>query len=72
MPQRYFFRLVQAQAVIEDPTGVVADDLDQAITEARAAVEELRLVGELPDDAGAWRMEIRDEAGSLLHVLSLD
>ena len=71
MAQRYFFRLVHAETVIEDPTGVVADDLDQALAEAEAAIAELRAAGELPGDAGGWQMEIRDESGTLLRALDL-
>ncbi|MEA1833463.1 hypothetical protein U8607_15365 [Methylobacterium durans] len=72
MPQRYFFRLVHAETVIEDTTGVVADDLDQALVEALAAIAELRTEGELPGDAGDWQLEIKDEAGILLSTLHLD
>ncbi|HEV7447426.1 MAG TPA: hypothetical protein VGO18_32965, partial [Steroidobacteraceae bacterium] len=59
MPQRFHFRLVCGVEVIEDPIGVAAEDLEEAHTEAMAAIGELRTQGELLEDAGEWGLEIR-------------
>ena len=71
MPQRFHFRLASAGEVIEDPIGVAATDVEEAQAEAMAAVEELRLEGELPMDAGEWRLEIRSASGVLLRSINL-
>ena len=71
MPQRFYFRLVSAGEVIEDPIGSAALDLEEAHAEAVAAIEELRLEGELPEDAGDWHLEIRSASGVLLRSFQL-
>ena len=71
MPQRYFFRLVHAESVIEDPLGVIAASLDQARSEALAAIEELKATTELSNCTDQWCLEIRDEAGEFLQSISL-
>ncbi len=71
MPQRYFFNLVGPSRAIEDPTGVEADTADQAETEARAVIAEMRMSGDLPFLEEGWQLEIRDGAGRLVRSISL-
>ena len=71
MPQRFHFRLVDSGGTIEDPIGAAAEDIEEAHTEAMAAIEELRLQGELPMDASEWRLEIRSASGVLLRSIQL-
>ena len=71
MPQRFHFRLVDSGGTIEDPIGAAAEDIEEAHTEAMAAIEELRLQGELPEDAGKWHLEIRSASGVLLRSIQL-
>ncbi|WP_423794568.1 DUF6894 family protein [Methylobacterium durans] len=72
MPQRYYFRLVSAEGSVEDPTGVMAANLNQAQVNALAAIAELRAAGELTERSGSWTLEIRDHQGTLLRCLRLD
>ncbi|WP_336487767.1 DUF6894 family protein [Methylobacterium nigriterrae] len=72
MPQRYHFRLVCADATIEDPIGVEADSLEVAQEEALAALEEICANGELTEEAGRWHLEIRSASGALLRSIRLD
>ncbi|AWB25081.1 hypothetical protein DA075_24585 [Methylobacterium currus] len=72
MTQRYFFNLVGPARAIEDPTGVEAGTPDQAESEARAVIAEMRASGDLPLLGAGWHLEIRDGAGRLLRSISLD
>ena len=71
MSQRFHFRLIDSGGVIEDPIGAAAEDIEEAHTEAVAAIEELGLQGELPMDASEWHLEIRSASGVLLRLLHL-
>ena len=71
MPQRFHFRLVHSGGTIEDPIGAAAEDIEEAHAEAMAAIEELRLQGELPEDAGEWHLEICNASGMLLRSIQL-
>jgi hypothetical protein len=71
MPQRFHFRLVDSGGAIEDPIGAAAEDIEEAHTEALAAIEELRTQGELPADAVEWHLEIRSASGVLLRSFQL-
>ena len=71
MPQRFHFRLVDSGGTIEDPIGAAAEDMEEAHTEAIAAIEELRLQGELPEEPGEWHLEIRSASGVLLRSIQL-
>lgn len=71
MPQRFHFRLVSAQDVIEDPVGALAEDVEEAQAEALSAIEELRRQGDMSDVTGGWHLEIRSESGVLLRSIAL-
>ena len=71
MPPRFHFRLVGTEQVIQDVMGVAAKDIEEAQAEATAAIEELRLQGELTMDAGEWCLEIRSASGVLLCSIQL-
>ena len=71
MPQRFYFRLVSAQDIMEDPVGALAEDIEEALAEALSAIDELRRQGDLPDRTGAWHLEIRSESGVLLRSIEL-
>jgi len=72
MPQRYHFRLVCADATLEDPTGVEAASLEYAQEEVLAALAEMRASGELPEEVERWQLEIRSASGALLRSIRLD
>ncbi|GJE43277.1 DUF6894 family protein [Methylobacterium soli] len=69
MPKRYYFRVVCADEIIDDPCGAEAASIEEAEAEALAAFEEMRAEGNLPDDAGAWTLEIRSASGVLLRAI---
>ncbi|KAB1071749.1 DUF6894 family protein [Methylobacterium planeticum] len=71
MPQRFHFRLVSAQDVIEDPVGALAEDIEEAQAEALSAIEELRRQGDMSDVIGGWNLEIRSESGVLLRSIEI-
>ncbi|GJD50051.1 hypothetical protein OPKNFCMD_2787 [Methylobacterium crusticola] len=71
MAQKYFFNLVNVTAIIEDPSGVEADNIEQAEAEALFTLDEMRVAGELQLDKPEWRLEICDESGRVLRTIRL-
>lgn len=67
---RFYFDLTDGQQVIDDVEGREADSFDQALAQARSAVEEMRADGELEDCEYGWRLLIRDEKGSVLTTIA--
>lgn len=69
--QRYHFDLNNGHDLIRDDKGVEAHDLDQAIKEAQAVLEEMRRSKKLLASDKGWRLVIRDESGASLMMLPL-
>jgi hypothetical protein len=69
---RFFFDLVSPAETIKDEEGVVAPSLDEARREALIAIgETLRDKWRAPAEYEGWRVEVRDENGSVLDILDL-
>ncbi|MER2267362.1 DUF6894 family protein [Methylobacterium oxalidis] len=71
MTQRFYFDLVNRETVISDPCGIEASDLEAAVVAAEAALQELRVTGEVHEFDGAWTLLIRDECGTLIQRLEI-
>lgn len=72
MPERFYFDVDYGQEIIRDEEGVEADDLDQALADARSVIWET--ADELGNDAlsDALVMLIRDETGSIVARLLIE
>lgn len=68
MLQRIFFDLQNGSSFLRDTEGVEARDIDQALVEARAVIEEMRGSKDLAS-ADDWHLVIRDESGATLRTL---
>lgn len=71
MPQRYFFHLVNCTHQIIDSVGVDVSNAARARGEAVAVIEEMKKEGDLPDDLSGWNLEVRTQAGELVHLIPL-
>ncbi len=71
MSHRYRFDLESRRETIPDEAGVQADSLHQAVEQALAVIEEMRLSGELTTSNAGWTLVIRDEAGAELKRIPL-
>ena len=71
MVQRFYSDLVSEAETIRDDEGVEADSIEQATQEARRTIAEMRDANELPTNAAAWRLQIRDSRGGVLGNISL-
>ena len=72
MGQRFHFDLKNGEDLISDVVGVDADGPDEAIDEARAALEDMRLNEEAPALGDGWQLIIRDDTGTTLRTILLD
>ncbi|WP_246696801.1 DUF6894 family protein [Methylobacterium planeticum] len=71
MGQRFYFDLRGNRTVIIDQEGIVANDLNEAIVEALAALREMRASGELDEFGDGWKLIIRDEKGGARKAFSI-
>lgn len=71
MAQRFHFDLLNGSSSVRDHEGIEARDLDQAVEEARAVLEEIRGSDEPSDDEEGWVLIIRDAAGEALMTMPL-
>ncbi|MER2266900.1 DUF6894 family protein [Methylobacterium oxalidis] len=71
MLKRFYFDLVSRERVIPDRTGIEAADLEEALEEAEAALQEMRESGEAAEFDEGWSLLIRDEAGASLRKLPI-
>ena len=69
--QRFYFDLRGNRTVIIDREGIVANDLNEAIVEALAALREMRASGELDEFGDGWKLVIRDEKGVAQKAFSI-
>ena len=69
MPPRFYFDLTNGLEIIRDHHGIEVRDLDQAVAEARAVLEETRDSKDLVEDEEGWVLTIRDAAGETLMTL---
>ncbi|WP_203236438.1 DUF6894 family protein [Methylobacterium crusticola] len=69
MAQRFYFDLGNERTTIRDDVGSRADDLDDAVEQAQAVVEEMRRSGELASFLGDWWLTIRIADGSVLATI---
>jgi hypothetical protein len=71
LSNRYRFDLESRRDTILDEAGVEADSLQQAIDQAVAVIEEMRVSGELEGSNEGWNLVIRDDAGAELKRIPL-
>lgn len=72
LAQRFYFDLRNDHDLIKDDEGVEAIDLDQATTEAQAALDEMRGASPADMSEARWQLDIRDEEGAILKTLPLN
>ena len=71
MAQRFYFDLRGDRTVIPDETGILANDLNEAIVEALEALREMRASGELDEFGDGWKLAIRDDKGVVRKTFSI-
>ena len=71
MARWFYFDLVSENRTVKDDEGVEADSLEQAVTEARRVISEMQACNDLPHDADAWQIQIRDDDGFVLRSIRL-
>ena len=69
MLERFYFDLVNRETILSDEAGIEAADLDEALEQAKAALEELCDSGETAEWDNGWHLRIRDETGTVLRML---
>lgn len=70
MPERFYFDLIGPHGAVEDAVGVEADDLEEAVAQARSVIDEMRDSGELRG-AGVWHLLVRNAGGTLKQSIPL-
>lgn len=68
---RCYFDLVSESQTIPDDDGVEVEELAQAISEAHAAMREMREGEEFEQLPGSWSLVIRGEDGATLATLPI-
>ena len=69
--QRFHFDLENGDEVIEDHEGIGASSLEEAATQARTVISEMRDNNELAEP-GMWTLAIREAGGAVLKRLSVE
>ena len=69
--KRYHFDLENGAELIKDREGVAASGLEEAVTQARAVIAEMRDADDLAQP-GAWTLAIRDADGAVLTRLTVE
>lgn len=64
--QRFHFDLTDGHTIISDDEGVEADDFTDVLTQAEAALREMRTDGELESLGRDWKLVIRTGADTVL------
>ncbi|MGH1569408.1 DUF6894 family protein [Methylobacterium sp. P31] len=72
MPRRFYFDLENGQETIRDDVGVLADDMEHALTEAQAAISETIDEGLANDPGVTWVLVVRDAKGWVVARLSVE
>ena len=67
--KRFYFDLSKRETILADEIGSKAADLEEALKEAAAAIQELWDSGEAADVGEGWQLLIRDETGTVLRML---
>ena len=69
MLMRFYFDLVNRGTTLLDEVGIEAADPDEALEQAKAALEELCDSGETAEWDNGWHLRIRDETSTVLRML---
>ena len=69
--RRFHFDLENGDEVIEDREGIGASDLEEAATQARTVIAEMRDNDELVEP-GTWTLAIREAGGAVLKRLTVE
>lgn len=72
MIQRFHFDLTNGEDLIRDDEGVDASSPNEAIEEARSALDDMRRNEEAPREGDGWQLIVRDESGETVKAISLD
>jgi hypothetical protein len=69
MPKRFYFDVNSGQETIRDNEGIEADDLEQALSNARSVLSEMADDLAAADISSPWTLVVRDETGlSVAHI----
>ncbi|MDN3627815.1 DUF6894 family protein [Methylobacterium isbiliense] len=71
MAQRFYFDLTDGNTIIRDEEGVEVDDAQAALEQAEAAVQEMRVDGELAGLKGSWKLLVRTSTDTVLAVITI-
>ena len=63
MLRRFYFDVDNGQKTIRDDEGVEAEDLEQALVDARSVISEMADELGATDIDNAWTLVVRDETG---------
>ena len=70
---RYYFHLINGEAVIRDDEGIEAFSIQSALISALEMIEELRAEDpSAADEWQGWRLEIVDASGRTVYTMPLD
>lgn len=69
---RCYFNLLNGGETILDKDGLEVTDLNEARSEVLKAIKEVRAETKIANDWQGWRMDVVDEAGSVLLSIPLN
>ena len=69
--RRFHFDLENGREVVEDREGVAASSLEEAVTQARAVIAEMRDADNVAEP-GAWTLVVRAADGAVLERLTVE
>ncbi|MHB2210928.1 DUF6894 family protein [Methylobacterium sp. CM6257] len=72
MLRRFYFDFEDGQETIRDDEGVEAEDLEQALADARSVIREMAGEVAANDPGEAWALVVRDETGSSVARLPIE
>ena len=71
MPSRFYFDIENGEETIRDAQGVEAEDLSEALAEARSVIDEMAGELEAAGPDGAWTLVVRDATGAVVGRLPI-
>ena len=71
MPIRFYFDIENGREMIRDQDGVEAEDLAEALAEARSVIREMADDVGAGDLGSAWTLVVRDAAGIVVGRLPI-
>ncbi|KAA0122403.1 hypothetical protein SAMN02799622_04003 [Methylobacterium sp. UNC378MF] len=71
MPSRFYFDIENGKETIRDAQGVEAEDLAEALAEARSVIDEMAGEPGAAGLSGAWTLVVRDATGAVVGRLPI-